>query len=55
MELGEELRQMAERHEEELGPVPWASEADRWEELVFCVIHAFVGDPLPCRRLGRVA
>ncbi|ACQ80901.1 hypothetical protein Bcav_2656 [Beutenbergia cavernae DSM 12333] len=31
--------------------MPWASEADRWAELVFCVTNAFVDDPVQCRQL----
>jgi hypothetical protein len=51
-DLGDELREIASRYLEDLAPVPWASETDRWAELVFCVLNAFVADdPARCRRL----
>src|SRR5262245_17072173 len=43
MNLDEELLQIASRNVESLGPVPWTSEADRWTELVFCVLNAYAG------------
>lgn len=44
MDLTQELGELAERHSHELGALPWPSEADRWAELVFCLINAFMGD-----------
>ena len=44
MELGEEVRRLVVDHADELGDLPWIWEADRWAELVFCLINAHYGD-----------
>lgn len=51
MDLTDELLSLATRHEEELESLFWASEQDRWLELVFCVLDAFDDDPMRCRAL----
>ena len=50
VDLNEELRSLAERHLPELDDLRWASEADRWAELIFCVLNSFAEDaPERCR------
>jgi hypothetical protein len=52
MDLGEELRALTVRYWDDLGAVPWASEVDRWNELVFCVLGGLLDrDPAGCREL----
>jgi hypothetical protein len=38
MDIQTELKQLYERHESLLPTYAWASEADRWAELVFCLL-----------------
>ncbi|GAA0404298.1 hypothetical protein GCM10009541_54380 [Micromonospora gifhornensis] len=44
MDLPSELRELSLRHLDGLGAIPWAAEADRWAELVFCLLNAVAGD-----------
>lgn len=44
MDLSSELRELSLRHLDSLGPMPWAAEADRWAELVFCLLNAVAAD-----------
>lgn len=47
--LVETLGGMTTKHADDLGLIPWASEADRWDELVFCIVNAFLRDPARAR------
>jgi len=38
------LQEAIQRHSEQLGSLPWASEADRWDELVFCLVNSYRPD-----------
>lgn len=49
MDLSEELRTLATRHSDELGGLPWASERERWDELVFCLVTAVGKDASAAR------
>lgn len=51
MDLSDELLTIAARHEDGLGSLFWASERDRWAELPFCILNAFIDDPQDCRAL----
>lgn len=51
MDISDELLAIASRHEEELTTLFWASEKDRWTELLFCVLNAFLDDPVRAREL----
>lgn len=39
MELKAQLQQLYEQYESNLAAYAWASEDDRWAELVFCLLH----------------
>lgn len=45
MEITDELAELRTRHAHELGAIPWAAEAERFTELVFCLLNADEDDP----------
>ena len=49
--LDDDLRKLAARHADELAPVAWPSEDERWSELVFCLFNAFTDDAVKSREL----
>lgn len=42
--LADLLENAVKRHSEHLGSLPWASEADRWDEFVFCLVNSYRPD-----------
>lgn len=41
MDLKDQLQQLFEQHEPQLGTYAWMYETDRWTELVFCLLNQF--------------
>jgi len=50
MNLVERLQRIYEKHEPELPEYGWASERDRWAELIFCLLSRVRVDELPATR-----
>jgi hypothetical protein len=43
MDLSQQLMELLDAHSEYFGAHAWPSEADRWAELVFCLLHRLKG------------
>ena len=52
MDVHDELKDLTVRFEDDLGLMPWASEVDRWLELLFCILNSFVDDAVLARDMA---